>query len=451
MKGAWGEMSDWQALNDEVVRHLQELLRCETPNPPGNETIACNYLRDVLAAEGIESEIFEAVPGRGNLAARLKAANPTKPPLLLTGHVDVVTVERDRWTRDPFGGDFVDGYVWGRGALDMKSKVAIELTVFLELKRRNLPLDRDILFVAFADEEAGGKVGAEWMWANHRDVVDAEYGFNEGGGQLLEINGKRFYMIQSGEKGGARVRIIARGKPGHASRPIDGSAMGKIGRALAKLDTWEPEVKLTAPVRAMLEIVATAFDGVERAQFDDVLADPSWEKIKALPLPPNTIQMLRAITRNTAVPTIIHAGQRINVIPSEVVLDVDCRILPGEDPDAWRDTVQAVVGDEVEVELLSRNSGIDFDPYSPLFDVIQETIDELDPGAKVVPFLTAGGTDARHMREIKIYGFFPMSSPERTALYSTLPHGHDERIAAEDLHFGTKFLFDVVTKFCTAN
>jgi acetylornithine deacetylase/succinyl-diaminopimelate desuccinylase-like protein len=441
---------DWDALRDECVAHLQALLRLNTTNPPGNETLAAAYLADVLQREGIPFEVIEGAPGRGNVVARLRSDGSGGPALMLTGHVDVVSVEREKWTRDPFGGELVDGFVWGRGALDMKSQVAAELTVLLWLKRSGVPLKRDVLFVALADEEAGGRDGAAWLWANHRELLDAEFAVNEGGGTAIEINGQRFYLLQAGEKGASRLRITARANPGHASVPLDDTAMARLGRALVRLHEWQPPTTLTAPVRQFLATIAPALGPGYEARVQAILAEPSWEAIAALPIDDDTRLMLRATTRNTAVPTIVHGGHRINVIPSEIVLDVDGRILPGQDPDDWRAQVQAVVGDEVEVALRSRERGIAFDPSGALFDAIATTVDELDPGAKVVPFLVSGGTDARNLPGVKVLGFFPFPVSERTALYSTLVHGHDERIAVEDLAFATRFLYEVVVRFCAS-
>ncbi len=439
---------DWTAVADEAVGHLRALLRLDTSNPPGNETLAAEYLAGVLSEAGIEAEIVEGVAGRGNLVARLRAANPTARPLMLTGHVDVVTVERAKWTRDPFGGDLAEGFVWGRGALDMKSMVAAELTVLLALKRSGVALNRDILFVAFADEEAGGEAGAAWLMANRPDLLDAEYAINEGGGTPVDFGEQRFFMVQAGEKGASRIRITAKGSPGHASVPLDETAMSAVGRTLVKLHQWQPETTLTAPVRQLLETVAPALGPEAEVAVAGILENPTWEAIDALPIDNDMRMMLRATTRNTAVPTIVHGGHRINVIPSEIVLDIDGRILPGQDPDEWLATVTAVVGDEVETELVSRESGIAADPASPLFDAIAATIAEMVPGAKVAPYLVSGGTDARHLPGIKVYGFFPFNAPERNPLYATLVHGHDERIAVEDLAFGTRFLHELVVRFC---
>src|SRR5262245_26409656 len=211
-------------------------------------------------AAGLEAKVLESAPDRGNVVVRWRAANPTKRPLLLMGHLDVVGVERDKWTRNPFAGDEVDGYVWGRGALDMKGQVAAEFTALLLLKRSGVVLDRDLIFAAFADEEVStGEHGAAWMWRKHRDLIDAEYAINEGGGWLSRVGPNRFYLCQVGEKGASRLRITSRGPAGHASVPLDDTAMARLGLALSRLQLREAPVVVTPVVRSMLETMGSAF------------------------------------------------------------------------------------------------------------------------------------------------------------------------------------------------
>jgi acetylornithine deacetylase/succinyl-diaminopimelate desuccinylase-like protein len=439
---------DWNALGEEAVRILQSLLRFNTVNVPGNETPAADYLAGLLRGEGIEAEVIESAPGRGTVAARLRAEQPAARPFLLTGHTDVVSVEPEKWTHDPFGGEIVDGYVWGRGALDMKGQVAAELAVLLALARQKVPLRRDITFVAFADEERGGQLGAAWLWEHRRDVLDAEYAINEGGGRSFAAGDHRIFLAQAGEKGPSRLKITARGPAGHASTPLDDTAMAKMGHALHRLTTWEPPARVTTTVSVLLNTVAGVLDDAGAGAVRKLIDDPSLDAIRQLPVDPHVQRLLRAITRDTAVPTIIEGGRSINVIPSDVTLSVDCRILPGTDPEEWRELVQSVVGEEVEVELLSRERGLEFDPESPLFAIIKQTMSELVPNATVAPSLTAGATDARHLPGIKTYGFFPYPPSDRLTTYATLVHGHDERVAVEDIHFAARFLYEVTTRMC---
>lgn len=442
------EPIDWGEVRDEVVGHLQALIRLDTTNPPGNETVAAAYLARVLRKAGIDVEIVEPAPGRATIVARLRAPSPTKPPFMMMGHTDVVGVERAGWEHDPFAGELVDGFVWGRGALDMKNQVAAQLVVMLLLQRRGVRLERDVIMASFADEEAGGELGAAWLWENRRDLLDAEFAINEGGGRSIPAGDSRVYLCQVGEKGASRLKITARGEPGHASSPRPDTAMVRMAQAVLRLHKWQPEIRLTPAVRQMLETLAGAMDVDDAARVRAMLANPTPETIANLPLSTDTIRGIRTITGDTAVPTIIQGGIRINVIPSQITLEVDGRILPGTDPEEWRARVQTVVGDDVSVELLSRNTGIETDAASPFFDAIQETIVALDPAAVVAPYLSGGGTDARHLPEIKVYGFYPYG-PSRIAdsLLSTM-HGHNERIAVDDLQFGVTFLYEVVHRFC---
>jgi acetylornithine deacetylase/succinyl-diaminopimelate desuccinylase-like protein len=439
---------DWTTMQRDVAHHLQTLLRFNTTNPPGNETPAAEYLARVVRDAGMEAEIVEPEPGRGSVVARLRADRPTQPPLLLMGHTDVVSVERAEWQRDPFGGEIVDDMVWGRGALDMKGQVAAELVTLLLLKETGARLERDILFAAFADEEAGGGLGAAWLWQHRRDLLDAEYAINEGGGRSIAAGERRVYLCQVGEKGVARLRLTARGEPGHASIPRPDTAMARMGKALVRLHAWQPEIRLTPAVRQMLLTIAEALGGDEAARVRRVLETPTTEAFAALPLDADAVQGIKATISDTAVPTVIHGGHRINVIPSEITLDVDGRILPGTDPEEWRARVQGVAGDDVRVTLLSRSQGIEADPASPLFDAIAATIAGMDAAAVVAPYLSAGGTDARHLPGIKVYGFFPYGPSEQAEGYSPLVHGHNERIAVADLAFGTRFLYELVQRFC---
>jgi acetylornithine deacetylase/succinyl-diaminopimelate desuccinylase-like protein len=437
-------------LRDSAVRHLQDLLRLNTMSPPGNEKLAADHIASVFGEAGFDDvHVLESAPNRATVVARLRAENPTGRPIMLMGHTDVVTVEPERWDRDPFGGELVDGYIWGRGALDMKGQVAAELAVMLSLKERNIPLDRDVIFVAFADEEAGGAYGADWMWKHHRDLIDAEYAINEGGGSPIEIAGHRFFGCQAGEKGSTHLRMIVTGTPGHASVPLDDTAMSKLGVALQRLHDWQGETVFTAPVRGMLTAIADAAGGELAGRIRDLLGqnDVAWSDLATLPFNEDELLSLRATTRNTAVPTMIHGGQRINVIPGEIVVDIDGRVLPGQDPDAFRDAIQAAVGDLARIEIVSPDTGTAADPASPFFEAIRETMAELQPGATVIPTLSSGGTDAPLIPGVKVYGFFPMLPTERVRIYDPLVHGHNERIHVDDLAFGAQFIYDLVARF----
>ncbi len=441
-----------QTLRGDATRLLQDLLRLDTTSPPGNERLAADYIAGILTEAGIEPRILEAAPGRATVVARLTARNPTGRPILLMGHTDVVTVEPDKWERDPFSGDLVDGFLWGRGALDMKSQVAGELAAFLALKRADLPLTRDVIFVAFADEEAGGEFGADWIWKHHRELIDAEYAINEGGGSPIQIGDSLFSPCTVGEKGSTHLRMTARGKPGHASVPIPGTAMEQLGIALQRLHAWQPPTVITDPVRHMLTGIGDTLGGETASLIGGILATdtPAWDELARLPIPDNDRQMLFAITHNTAVPTIIQGGQRINVIPSDVTVELDGRILPGQDPEVFRAAVQDAVGDAAEITIVSPDTGLAADPDSPFFEAIRSTMATLQPDTHVVPTLISGGTDAKLLPGIKVYGFFPILPGERVAIYDPLVHGHNERIHIDDLAFATRFIYDLIATFCTS-
>jgi len=443
-----------QALQKDAVFHLQNLLRCNTQSPPGNERIAAEYIKGALAEEGIDCTFVEAAPGRVSVVARLEAENPTGRPVMMMGHIDVVTVEREKWERDPFGGEIIDGYIWGRGALDMKGQVAAELAAFLALKRSGIALTRDVLFVAFADEEAGGAFGADYVWKHHQDLLDAEFAVNEGGGSPIEIAGHRFYSCQVGEKGGTRLKMTVRGEPGHASVPMPDTAMAKLAEAMRRLHAWEPRTRITASVRLMLQGVADAVGGEAADQIHALLAQdaPSWAEIAQLPWPEADKPSLRAVTRNTAVPTIIHGGRQINVIPSEVVVEIDGRILPGVAPEDFLAEAREAIGDIADVEFLydTQESGIEADPESDFFEAIKATMTGLDPEGTVIPTLISGGTDAGLIPGVKVYGFFPSLPTERIPLYDTLVHGHNERVHVDDIGYGTRFMYDLMLRVCGA-
>jgi acetylornithine deacetylase/succinyl-diaminopimelate desuccinylase-like protein len=295
-----------------------------------------------------------------------------------------------------------------------------------------------------------GEHGAIWMWREHRDLIDAVFALNEGGGWQSTVGPKRFYLCQVGEKGASRLRITARGPAGHASVPLADTAMARLGVALTRLHQWQPPIVVTPVVRRMLETMGAAFGERGLAAVRNVLAEPTWEAIDGLPIDADTRLELRAHLANTAVPTILRGGAQINVIPSEVAVDVDGRILPGVDPETFRHDVQEVIGDVADVELVSREEGIAADPESPLFDAIAATMSDLDPGCGVAPCLSSGGTDAKALPGVKVYGFFPFAPSDRQSTYIPLIHGHDERIAVEDLEFGTRFFYEVVTRFAGA-
>lgn len=433
----------------ETTRLLQDLLRIDTTNPPGNESPCIDFIARTLAAEGIESTVIESAPGRGNLVARLKG-DGTLPPILIFGHVDVVPAEADKWQRPPFSGDLQDGIIWGRGATDMKHMVAMEMMTLMQLKRDGVGLKRDVIFMANADEETGGVMGAGFMVQNHPDLIRAEYALTEGGASSIELEGRSFFVCSTGEKGSARFTLRGSGRPGHASQPHLDNAILPLAIALQRIIQTPLPLHITQTTRAQIEALASGVSA-GTAEMLRALLDPKThsDALAELPLAEPVKRRLNASFRNTATPTILQAGSKINVIPAEAIAQVDCRVLPGTSPESIAAEVRAVVGDQVDVEFGRFNQGQEADPASPLLETIKRCVAARVPGSIVVPGLIAGGTDARHVNKlgIKTYGFIPAryEGPNMTGL----AHAHDERISVANLMFGTQLIYDVVREAST--
>ena len=438
---------------DEVVNHLRALLRLDTRNPPGNENLAADYMRNVLARDGIDSVTVGPSPDRASIVARLRG-DESAPPLLLMSHTDVVAVEREKWTQDPFGGKIVDGFIYGRGALDMKNMVAMELQTMLLLKRRGVRLKRDVIFLAAADEEVGGRQGAGWVVDHHPDLIRADYALNEGGGNAREVNGKLYYHVQTAEKGIQRFRLRARGSPGHGSVPRDDNAVLTLADMLLRLREHAMPIHLTATSRAYIEGLAAAQPEPLRSQFLDVLDPAKCDgAIASLPIEPSLKRQLNAVLRNTVSPTILQAGSQINVIPSIAEAHCDGRILPGETRASFLRELRDLFGDDAEIEFLTPEQSfgpLEAEPSGPLWETIDRVLRERSPGCAVVPKMLAGATDAKHVARLgtKVYGFAPelFTGPDESARI----HGHDERIGVGSLKWGAATLYEVVERFCAA-
>ncbi|HXZ04279.1 MAG TPA: M20/M25/M40 family metallo-hydrolase [Ktedonobacteraceae bacterium] len=442
---------DWVVVGDEVVTNLRNLLRLDTRNPPGNETLAAEYLHEVLEKEGIASEIVGPAPHRGTIVARL-IGDGSAPPLLLMSHTDVVAVEPEKWTHDPFAAEIADGFIYGRGALDMKHMVTMELMTMLLLKRTGVSLKRDVIYMAAADEEVGGHNGAGWVAQNRPELIQAEYALNEGGGYAIELNGKHYITVQTAEKGATRFRLRATGNPGHGSMPLRENAILKLAEALCKLGDRQPPVHFSDSFRGFITGIASA-QPPEVAEL--MLAILTSEEtadvaIDALPVDELLKQELRAMTRNTIAPTILQAGSQINVIPSEAEVSLDARILPGWTTEMFLEEIRAIFGEDIDVEFIDPNLALETDPASPLFDVIKEVVKDRDPGATVIPTLLVGGTDAQRVTGlgIKVYGFAPEMYIKGLNDWGRV-HGHDERVNIRSLKWGTHVLYDVVARFAS--
>ncbi len=440
---------NWDSVRDEAAQYLQDLVRIDTTNPPGNETRAAEYLSSILTREGFEPLVLESVPGRGNLITRLKGDGRASP-LLLMAHLDVVPAEADKWIYPPFSGHIANGYIWGRGTLDTKELVAMELAVLLLIKRENKQLCRDIIWMANADEEAGGKFGAGWIVKEHPDLVRADFAINEGGGFGLDVLERRFYACQVAEKGTARFIMRTHGRPGHGSQPSQDNAILKLSDALQKIGKADLPVHASNTVRLFIEGIAARVErqhsGLVRA-----LLDPKKHRsaIERLPMDDGLRSMFYAMLHNTVTPTMLAAGSKINVIPSTAQAHCDARLLPGQTAHDLLREVQPIVGRDVEIEFLDDTPALECDFKTPLFGTISRVMARHKPDAVTLPYLVVGATDARHVSKLgtKVYGFSPMTGS--TAELDRV-HGHDERISIENMGFGTRVLYDVVTEFCTS-
>ena len=437
---------NWDNLLEEATQYLQEYLRIDTVNPPGNEIRGTKFFKKVFGRESIPCHVFEPSPGRGSLLATLKG-NGKKKPLLLLNHIDVVPVEKERWSVDPFGGMIQGGYLYGRGALDDKSMGIVEMMALLILKREKVPLRRDVLFFAAADEETGGGWGVEWAIENVPPLREVEYALNEGGSVILNEDGTADrYGISNGQKVLFQLEVKAKGTSGHGSMPHSDNPNVKLVEALERVTKWETPYNILPVVKEYFLKIAPKQPPAERKFFEDIekgLSDPAFSKrVTSNPI-------LNAIVRNTISLTILRGGSKINVIPSESTASLDCRLIPGSSKEDFLKGVKKRLGDEVEVEVVSESHSLPPSPLdTDLFQAIQRLAAKNDPGCPVVPLLLSGATDSRFLREkgVITYDFCPFRLTE-TELKTE--HGNDERIALENLRFGMKMLVEILKEVAT--
>jgi acetylornithine deacetylase/succinyl-diaminopimelate desuccinylase-like protein len=421
------------------VELLQQLIRFDTTNPPGNEGPCIEFLRGLIEDAGVATEVYAKEPGRPNLVARLRGGD--SGPLLLQGHVDVVTTSGQAWTHPPFAGELVDGYVWGRGALDMKGGVAMLVSAFLRAARERTPLRRDVILCLLADEEGGGDFGAKFMLEEHAHLFEGvRYALSEFGGFSQEMGGRRFYPIQVAEKQICWLKATVRGAGGHgALMQPRGGTMAKLGKLLVDLDRKRLPVHVTPAARAMFERLADGLPRVRRAAVRALLNPKLTDRV--LPLLGERGRGFEPLLRNTVSATIVHAGEKINVVPAEVEIELDARALPGFTPAAVIAEVQAIAGKDVELDLVRHDPGPP-DPDLALFDTLAGVLREIDPDAVPIPLLQAGVTDARFFARLGIqtYGFLPMRLPADFP-FLRFVHAADERIPADAVEFGADALF----------
>jgi len=436
-------MSNHTDIYQRPVELLQNLIRFDTTNPPGNEAECIAYLNTLLKEAGIETTILACDDKRPNLIARLPGRGDA-PPFLLYGHVDVVTTAGQDWTHPPFSGDMVDGFVWGRGALDMKGGIAMMVSAFLRAKVEGLDLPGDVILAVVSDEEGDGEYGAGYLVKNHPAIFEGvRYAIGEGGGFTLYILGGKFYTVMVAEKQFCSMKVTLRGPAGHGSIPIRGGAMAKLAHVLRKLDRKRLPVHVTPAARRMVKTISHALPFpkglVFRRLLNPVLTDRILDWLGEQGL------MINSSLHNTVSPTIVRGGDKINVIPGEIALELDGRLLPGFAPDDMLRELRQLLGDDVELEVTLYEPGPG-DPDMGLFDTLAAILRQADPKGIPIPLLVSGVTDARLFSQLGIqtYGFVPVDLPD--GLISTV-HAADERIPVEAVKFGTDAIYTVLQRF----
>ena len=431
------QQPDFNQARDETVKLLSELVKINTSNPPGNETRAAEYIKGVLAAEGIEAQIYESAPGRGNLVARLKG-NGKQKPLLLMGHLDVVGVERDKWTVDPFAAVIKEGYLYGRGSHDDKAMDAANLEVLLLLHRLKVPLDRDVILLAEAGEEGTPQFGIDYMIANHWDQIACEFALNEGG-NTPENEGKVQYAgISTTEKVPRGIILKSHGSSGHGSAPRMDNAITHLAAAVAKAGTWEAPMRLNETTRRFFEQLAK-ISPPEKAQLYAHVEDPAVQQ-KLHATEPAYYSMLRT----SLVPTIINGGFRSNVIPADAEARLDVRALPDEDMTALKAQLSRLINDpQVQIIDAEQQNARPATPPSGLstaaFHALEQAQQKVFPDALTIPLMQVGATDSSELRAkgVQAYGIgSPMTAEDLKRI-----HGNDERIEIAGLGKFVQFLY----------
>jgi len=434
-----------EALHKRPAELLRTLIRFDTSNPPGNERECIAYIDRLLGDAGIETTTRARDPERPSLIARLPGRGGA-PPLLLYGHVDVVPAEGQQWRHPPFEARLEDGYVWGRGALDMKSGMAMLISALLRAKAAGLVPRGDIVFCALSDEEGFGDYGAKFLVESHPELFEGiRFAIGEFGGFTLHMGGRRFYPIQVSEKQICTLRATARGQGGHGAMPVRGGAMRRLADLLARLDRARLPVHVTPVVREMLRSIAAASPLPARVVLGS-LRSPALAS-GALRAMGDRAGRLDPLLRNTVSATVIEAGERVNVIPSAVSVLLDGRLLPGFGPDDLIAEVGQALGNGVELELVRYDPGPG-EPDMALFGMLGAVLRHLDPGSTPVPLLMAGVTDGRFFSRLGIqtYGYLPMSLPPGFDFWQYI-HAADERIPAAAVDFGSEAVYRVLERY----
>jgi acetylornithine deacetylase/succinyl-diaminopimelate desuccinylase-like protein len=435
----------------EAQSMCQALLRMDTTNPPGNERPAADYLDGMLREAGYEPVLLESAPGRANLVCR-RAGSGAARPLLLTAHLDVVEAASEAWKHPPFAGEIADGCLWGRGAIDMKNMAAMCTAVLRQLARESAVLSRDVIFAAVADEEAGCQMGSRWLVENHPDLVTAEYAIGESGGYSLHVGKTTFYPVQVAEKGICWVRARVRGEPGHGSMPRDDNAVLVLSEKLARLRGTRFPAHENRYVRDFLAAIAARQPRLVRPLARLISHQRLLPSVLRRVPDESTARGLSALLSNTASPTVLRAGNKINVIPDHAEVEIDGRTLPGQTEEDFLRELKAILGPDIELEVILSAPPTVTDPYeSPLYDLMRREIVRREPDAVVVPYMIPGFTDAKYftLTGARWYGFSPVKIERTSGIrFAEMFHGHNERVPIAGLHWGTDLLYSVVRQFC---
>jgi acetylornithine deacetylase/succinyl-diaminopimelate desuccinylase-like protein len=436
-------------LPQEAVAWLEGLIRINTTNPPGNELAAANYIAGILEKEGIPHEVIEITPGRGIVIGRLNAAvmPDASRSLLLLAHLDVVGVSREKWTVDPFAAVTQNGYLYGRGTIDDKGMVIANLAAIVALKRNAVPLDRDVIFLADDDEEQGGDASIKAVIAKHWDKIAAGFAINEEG-RVISKNGKPLYVgIQTSEKVSMNVTVICTGTSGHGSMPRPDNAVVHLSAAIAKIGEYEPPVKFIPETERYFEQLAKVEDD-ETAKWIRALEMPSRQSL-AVKRVAEMSPAWNSMMRDTIAPTMLQAGVRMNVIPSEARANLNIRLLPGDSiNDVVADLKKVVNDPQVRFEVVP-NGGSPSPPSSlesPLYKAIQQASEKEFPGIVTMPYMSTGATDSAQLRlhNVQAYGLLPFPLAEEDVLRM---HADDERIPLDSFRKGVEFLYRIVNDF----
>jgi acetylornithine deacetylase/succinyl-diaminopimelate desuccinylase-like protein len=418
------------SLREEAAELLRELIRLDTVNPPGNETLAAELLRDYLEESGVLCELYARVPERANLVARIPGRGG--PRLALLSHTDTVLADPAEWQLDPWSGELQDDEIWGRGALDMKGQVAASAVAIASLAREDFEPAGDLIFIAAADEEVGEGFGLTWLCEEHPEAVRAEYSLNEGAGDRVELGGRPFYLASTAEKMSSPFILRVRGRSGHASMPgIADNALVKAAKLIERLGGFKPQPRLEPEVAAFMEVVAG-----EVPPADEILS-------RAASVHPLAAELVEPLVGMTVAPTMVTASQKRNVIPALCEVTVDCRLLPGQTQAEAEELLRELLGEnDYELEWVEGHGGTRSPMEGPLWEAIGSWVAMAEPGASVAPICLAGFTDSHWMREAFgtiAYGFFPMRYMD-PQVATRLVHSADERVRVDDLELGAEFL-----------